>query len=84
MTLCLSQFGGDFVFGRRCPQKTPQRARVCIVALSGDAFAVSLMKARRGEICHDAMTDGQGRLARVKMVDPSSVKIFVQLQWGQT
>lgn len=66
------------------PPKTQQRARVRIVALAGDAFAVSLVKAWRGEICHDAMTDGQGRLARVNMVDPSSIKIFLQSHWGQT
>ena len=39
--------------------------------LAADAFAVSLVEGWRGEICHVAMTDGQGRLARAKIVDPS-------------
>jgi len=40
-------------------------------ALAGDSLAVSLVEGWRGEICHVAMTDGEGRLGRVKIVDPS-------------
>jgi Ni,Fe-hydrogenase III large subunit len=36
-----------------------------------NAFTVSLVEGWRGEICHCASTDGQGRLARYKVVDPS-------------
>ncbi|MFA6092661.1 MAG: NADH-quinone oxidoreductase subunit C [Elusimicrobiota bacterium] len=33
--------------------------------------AVSLVEGWRGEICHTALTDGQGRFAAYKVVDPS-------------
>ena len=36
-----------------------------------DALVVSLVEGWRGEICHTAITDSQGRLARYKVVDPS-------------
>ena len=34
-------------------------------------LAVSLVEGWRGEICHVALTDGQGRFAHYKVVDPS-------------
>jgi Ni,Fe-hydrogenase III large subunit len=34
-------------------------------------FVVSLVEGWRGEICHVALTDGGGRFARYKIVDPS-------------
>jgi len=34
-------------------------------------IAVSLVEGWRGEICHVAITDQQGRLAQYKIVDPS-------------
>lgn len=34
-------------------------------------IAVSLTEGWRGEICHTALTDGEGRFARYKVVDPS-------------
>jgi Ni,Fe-hydrogenase III large subunit len=36
-----------------------------------DHFVISLVEGWRGEICHVAFTDGQGRFARYKVVDPS-------------
>jgi Ni,Fe-hydrogenase III large subunit len=36
-----------------------------------DNLVVSLVEGWRGEICHVALTDAQGRLARYKIVDPS-------------
>jgi Ni,Fe-hydrogenase III large subunit len=36
-----------------------------------DLFVVSLVEGWRGEICHVALTDGQGRFARYKIVDSS-------------
>jgi Ni,Fe-hydrogenase III large subunit len=39
--------------------------------LRPDAVAVSLVEGWRGEICHVALTDAHGRLARYKIVDPS-------------
>jgi len=39
--------------------------------LSAHHLAVSLVEGWRGEICHVAITDGDGRFARYKVVDPS-------------
>ena len=39
--------------------------------LSPDHLAVSLVEGWRGEICHVALTDAQGKFARYKIVDPS-------------
>ncbi len=36
-----------------------------------NSLAVALVEGWRGEICHVAMTDGNGRFARYKVVDPS-------------
>ena len=36
-----------------------------------NSLAVTLAEGWRGEICHVAMTDERGRLARYKVVDPS-------------
>jgi Ni,Fe-hydrogenase III large subunit len=46
----------------------------CLAALpppAPDALAVSLVEGWRGEVCHVALTDGQGRFRRYKIVDPS-------------
>jgi Ni,Fe-hydrogenase III large subunit len=40
-------------------------------ALNPDHLVVSLVEGWRGEICHAALTDGQGRFSRYKVVDPS-------------
>ena len=40
-------------------------------ALAPDSLCVSLVEGWRGEICHVAVTDGQGRFSRYKVVDPS-------------
>ena len=47
------------------------RARVDCPAARPDHFCVSLVEGWRGEICHVAMTDAQGRFATYKVVDPS-------------
>jgi Ni,Fe-hydrogenase III large subunit len=39
--------------------------------LKPDHLAVSLVESWRGEICHVALTDCQGRFSRYKIVDPS-------------
>jgi Ni,Fe-hydrogenase III large subunit len=39
--------------------------------LRANAIAVSLVEGWRGEICHVAITDDDGRFARYKVVDPS-------------
>jgi Ni,Fe-hydrogenase III large subunit len=45
--------------------------RVVPGPLGPGRLAVSLVEGWRGEICHVAMTDEQGALARYKVVDPS-------------
>ncbi len=40
-------------------------------ALSPDRVAVSLVEGFRGELCHVALTDSDGRFAAYKVVDPS-------------
>ena len=39
--------------------------------LAPNRLAVTLSEGWRGEVCHVALTDGQGRFARYKVVDPS-------------
>jgi len=46
-------------------------ARLPVGALAPESLAVSLVEGWRGEICHVALTDGAGRFARYKIVDPS-------------
>ena len=40
-------------------------------SLAGNALAISLVEGWRGEICHAAITDSDGRFARYAIVDPS-------------
>jgi Ni,Fe-hydrogenase III large subunit len=47
----------------------PIRAEVG--AIKPDHFVVSLVEGWRGEICHVALTDAQGRFGHYKIVDPS-------------
>ena len=46
-------------------------SRVPVKAIAPDSFAVALNEGWRGEVCHVALTDAQGRFARYKVVDPS-------------
>jgi Ni,Fe-hydrogenase III large subunit len=46
-------------------------ARAPLAPLRPDHVSVSLVEGWRGEICHVAMTDGLGRFAGYKVVDPS-------------
>lgn len=45
--------------------------RVSQGPLRPDYFSVSLVEGWRGEVCHVGMTDGAGRFAAYKVVDPS-------------
>ena len=45
--------------------------RADVGAAKPDHLVVSLVEGWRGEICHVAQTDGQGRFARYKIIDPS-------------
>lgn len=45
--------------------------RAMTPTLRPDHLAVALVEGWRGQICHAALTDGQGRFARYKIVDPS-------------
>lgn len=46
-------------------------SRMPVKAIAPDSFAVALNEGWRGEVCHVALTDAQGRFARYKVVDPS-------------
>ena len=54
---------------RRCPRG--RCGRDVAGPLKPDHLVVSLVEGWRGEICHVALTDGQGRFSRYKIVDPS-------------
>lgn len=45
--------------------------RTDVGSLKPDHLVVSLVEGWRGEICHVALTDGQGHFARYKVIDPS-------------
>lgn len=45
--------------------------RTDIGACKPDSVVVALVEGWRGEICHVALTDAQGRFARYKIIDPS-------------
>jgi Ni,Fe-hydrogenase III large subunit len=45
--------------------------RATVGPLRPDHLAVALVEGWRGEICHVALTDAQGKFARYKVVDPS-------------
>jgi len=46
-------------------------SRAAVGPLAADRLAVSLTEGWRGEICHVAVTDADGRFAHYKVVDPS-------------
>jgi Ni,Fe-hydrogenase III large subunit len=64
------QRSGDFVLAQ-LKALPAGAARVALGPLRADAVAVSLVEGWRGEICHVALTNAQGRFARYKVVDPS-------------
>ncbi len=45
--------------------------RTTLGELTGDKIVVSLVEGWRGQICHVAITDPRGHIARYKVVDPS-------------
>jgi Ni,Fe-hydrogenase III large subunit len=45
--------------------------RADVAGLKPDQLVVTLVEGWRGEICHVALTDSQGRFSRYKVVDPS-------------
>jgi Ni,Fe-hydrogenase III large subunit len=45
--------------------------RVEVGPLAPDTLTISLVEGWRGEICHVALTDGDGRFAHYKVIDPS-------------
>ena len=60
--------------------------RVAVGALAPDSLTVSVTEGWRGEVCHVALTDAEGRFARYKVVDPSFhnwTGLALALQGGQ-
>jgi Ni,Fe-hydrogenase III large subunit len=47
------------------------RTRVDVGSLAAGTIVVSLTEGWRGEVCHVAMTDDDGRISRYKITDPS-------------
>lgn len=65
------QRSADFVAQQlRSLPATPVRAEVA-APLAPDSIVASLTEGWRGEICHVAITDSDGRFARYKITDPS-------------
>lgn len=52
-------------------EASPDAPPAKLPALAADSLCVSLVEGWRGEVLHLARTDGQGRFARYKLVDPS-------------
>jgi Ni,Fe-hydrogenase III large subunit len=62
----------SIAFVREQLEARPEGAtRVDCGALAPDTLSVSLVEGWRGEICHVAVTDGSGRFAEYKVIDPS-------------
>jgi Ni,Fe-hydrogenase III large subunit len=61
---------GDFVLAQ-LKALAAGVVRTTVGPLKAESVAVSLVEGWRGEICHVALTDAQGRFARYKVVDPS-------------
>jgi Ni,Fe-hydrogenase III large subunit len=53
------------------PQLPGGKLRRDLGALQPDALVVSIVEGWRGEICHVALTDGEGKFAHYKVIDPS-------------
>jgi Ni,Fe-hydrogenase III large subunit len=53
--------------------ETPPDGELCceLAASAPDTLAVALVEGWRGEVCHVALTDGDGRFRRYKIIDPS-------------
>ena len=62
----------SFAFIREQLQSIPSGEPLTLIGnLAPNCLAVSLNEGWRGEVCHVALTDGQGRFLRYKVVDPS-------------
>jgi len=61
----------DFIDDQLANLPTGTARATTPATLVPDHLGVSLVEGWRGEICHVAMTDGAGRWARYKVVDPS-------------
>jgi len=66
------EIGKSLVFIKERLAALPGGAvRAEVGALAPGSLATSLVEGWRGEICHVATTDGEGRFSRYKVVDPS-------------
>jgi len=64
------QQSGEFIRGQLAA--IPSGAvRVPVPAMAPNHLVVALDEGWRGEVCHVAITDGEGRFGRYKVVDPS-------------
>ncbi|MDA1053738.1 MAG: NADH-quinone oxidoreductase subunit C [Planctomycetota bacterium] len=53
------------------PEVPGGKLRRDVGPIQADAIAVSLVEGWRGEICHVALTDSEGKFAHYKVIDPS-------------
>ena len=53
------------------PEVSPCVSATRDISLPSDTIGVSLVESWRGEVCHVALTDGEGRFMKYKIVDPS-------------
>lgn len=56
---------------RTLPALPPELATTDLPSRAADSLTVNLVEGWRGEICHVAVTDGEGRFRAYKIVDPS-------------
>ncbi len=76
---------GEFILSQLMQLPKGESVRE-LKAPAADSMAISLVEGWRGEICHVAVTDGEGRFARYKIVDPSFhnwIGLALALRGGQ-
>ncbi len=64
------QRSGEFLLGQLA-EPAEGMARETLPEPAADALAVSLVEGWRGEVCHVAVTEADGRFRRYKITDPS-------------
>jgi Ni,Fe-hydrogenase III large subunit len=64
------QRSGQFVL-QQLGALPPAPVKTAVASLRPTRLAVALVEGWRGEICHVAITDHEGRFARYKVIDPS-------------
>jgi Ni,Fe-hydrogenase III large subunit len=61
----------SFAVAQELLAKRPPNSKVPVATLAPNHVAVVMVEGWRGEVCHAAITDAEGRFAAYKVVDPS-------------